>query len=373
MPAGWSQRVLFYGGLPLTIPGVVAIARPLLASKLARALAAFLLFSAMSALWSYRWLTVGDQARKALCIAYFLGVCSAIGYYGYWRWLLRGVQVFAAVAAALLAGDYLWHCVECSRYVGYGRFANANYTASVTGAVALLGLTAALSTPGSGLLLMLVCQIPIGFLLVLTGSRAALLAYLGGVVLSVALINVRNRGVAASAALGRRALLAAVACIALICGALAWRGTAWIGAEIGRGDNHRLQIWAANLARIGQRPWLGYGSTAPDPFAEDGTVVGYHAHNLFLAQAFYGGVVGLLLWVSVFVLAARAAFTAWRETGDVLPLVGLWFLFAVGMVDIGPVVVDIQAIWLYVWVILGIVLSYDISHLARTLPKTRLQ
>jgi hypothetical protein len=66
--------------------------------------------------------------------------------------------------------------------------------------------------------------------------------------------------------------------------------------------------------------------------------------------------------VTVFVLAARVALRAWRDGGEVMPLVGLWFLFAVGMVDIGPVVVDIQAIWLYVWVALGIVLSSDVAR-----------
>lgn len=377
LPGEWTQRALFYGGLPLTLPGVVAVARSLRASLMARVLAAFLLFSAVSALWSDHWLTVGDQARKAACIAYFLAICCAVGSDGpeRWRWLLRGVQGFAAVAAAVLAADYLWHCLECGRFIGYGRFANANYTASVTGAVALLGLTSVLSAPGGSALMMLACQIPIGFLLVLTGGRAALLAYVSGVMLSVILITLRIKAAPTSEvstskaptskARARRAILAAVGCVALIGAATAWRGQAWLTSEIERGDTYRLQIWAANLSRVARRPWFGYGSTTPDPFAVNGTVVGFHAHNLFLAQAFYGGVFGLLLWLSVFMLAARVAYRAWRENGDVLPLVCLWFLFAVGMVDIGPVVVEIQAIWLYVWTILGIILSYDVAHHVR--------
>lgn len=363
LPGEWPQRVLFYGGLPLTLPGVVAVARPLMASPMARALAAFLVFSALSALWSDRWLTVGDQTRRALFIAYFLAVCCAVGRDGPERWhlLFRGVQVFAALAAASLAVDYLWHCRGCERLVGLGRHANSNYTASVTCAIALLGLTSTVSMRGRGALPMLACQIPIGLLLVLTGSRAALLAYIGGVALSVALLAIRSRSALTMAVLARRASLAAVGCIALA-GVVAWQGQAWLIAEIERGDTYRLQIWAANLSRIVQRPWFGHGSTSPDTFAVNGVVLGIHAHNLFLAQAFYGGIVGLLLWLSVFVLAARAAVAAWRAGGDILPLVCLWFLFAVGMVDIGPVVVDVQAIWLYVWAILGIVLSYDVTH-----------
>ena len=279
--------------------------------------------------------------------------------------MLRGVQLFAAVAATLLATDYLWQCRDCERFVGYGRLANANYTASVSGAVALLGLTSELSARGGGARPLLVCQIPILFLLLLTGSRAALLAYLSGVGLSVVLIAIRGRAMPTSGAGARQAILAAVGCLALVGVGTAWHGRAWLKAEIARGDTHRLQIWAANVSRIAQRPWFGYGSTTPDPVAADGVVLGDHAHNLFLAQAFYGGIPGLLLWLSVFALAARVAFTAWRETGDVLPLICLWYLFAIGMVDIGPVTVSIQAIWLYVWAILGIVLSYDVARRAR--------
>jgi O-antigen ligase len=363
LPGEWPQRVLFYGGLPLTLPGVVAVARPLMASPMARALAAFLLFSALSALWSDRWLTVGDQTRRALCIGYFLAVCCAVGRDGSERWhsLFRAVQVFAAVAAVWLAVDYLWHCRGCERLVGLGRHANSNYTATVTGAIALLGLTSTVPMRGRGALPMLACQIPIAVLLVLTGSRAALLAYVGGFALSVALLAIRSRTTLTLAVLARRASLAAIGCVALV-GVVAWQGQAWLIAEIGRGDTYRLQIWATNLSRIMQRPWFGHGSTSSDTFAVNGTVLGIHAHNLFLAQAFYGGIVGLALWLSVFVLAAWAAVVAWRAGGDVLPLVCLWFLFAVGMVDIGPVVVDVQAIWLYVWAILGIVLSYDVTR-----------
>jgi O-antigen ligase len=367
LPAEWPQRLLFYGGIPLTLPAAVAAARIMWISPLARVLAVFLGYSAISAVWSDNWLTVGDQTRKAACIAYFLTVCCAVGQGGpaRWRWLLRGVSVFAAVAAVALAAGFLSDCTGCDRFTGYGRFANANYTASVTGSVALMALASVLSTPGRLRWNLLACQIPIVFLLLLTGSRAALLAYLGGAVLAGVLLGLRQP------ARARQTVLAILACLAMVAAAAAFQGPDWIVAEFGRGDTFRLQIWATNLERVAERPWFGHGSTAQDRFAIGDQVLGYHAHNLFLAQAFYGGIPGALLMLAVFVLAARAAMRAWWQSGDVLPSVILFFLFAVGMVDMGPVIVGIEAIWLYVWVTLGIVLSYDVLRRGRASATSR--
>lgn len=356
LPADWPQSVLFFGGLPLTLPAAFVGFRLLWPVPLGRALLAFLAYSALSALWSDNWLSVGDQARKAACIAYFLTLCCAVGQGGgaRWRWVLRAVLLFAAPAAIVLAADFLLNCPGCERFVGHGRFANANYTASVTGATGLMTLAAVLSQPGRLRWGLLACQIPIVFLLLLTGSRAALLAYLCGAVLAGLLLSWRRPMERA-----RRAALAVLAVLAMVAAAVAWQGPEWIAAELGRGDTFRLQIWATNLDRVAERPWFGHGSTAQDRFSIGDQVLGYHAHNLFLAQAFYGGIPGLLLWLGVFALAGQAAARAWRQTGDVLPPVALFFLFAVGLVDIGPVTVGIEAIWFYVWLTLGIVLAYD--------------
>src|SRR4249920_1236767 len=82
LPAGWQQAALFYAGVPLTLPAVVSVARPMIASPMARVMGLFLAYSALSCLWSDRWLTVGDHTRRALCIGYFLAVCCAIGQDG---------------------------------------------------------------------------------------------------------------------------------------------------------------------------------------------------------------------------------------------------------------------------------------------------
>lgn len=358
LPGEPVQRALFYGFVPLTLPLVAATIRRLGASPLAWAMAAFLAYAATSALWSGHWLTAGDAFRKAAWTGYLLVLCCAIGGDGAaaWRRIFRAVQVFAALFALFAVFVFLRDCADCTRLVGFGAHANANYTASVTGALALLGLVAVLTEPGRIRFGWLAWQGPSVLLLVATGGRAALLAYLGGVVLSVALLAVRHGFRRAAGAIAAALAATGVAGLAAL-----WFAGPWLHAEIGRGDTFRLRIWSGNVALFLQRPWFGHGSTFDDRFMIDGVVVGYHAHNLFLAQAFYGGVPGLLLWLAVFALAIGAVVRVWRASGDFLPAIPLFFLLGVGMVDIGYVLVDVQAIWLYVWVVLGIVLSYDVA------------
>ncbi len=358
LPGEWEQRWLFYIGIPLALPAVVDAWHRLARGPLFWALTAFLAYSGVSALWSDNWLTIGDELRRVFWLEYFLLICCAVGAQGpaAWRQLFRGVQVFAAFVAVAQVADFSVTCTNCARFTGYGAHANANYTASVTSTFAVLGLAAVLSEPKQRAYWLLACQLPLLALLVATGGRAALLGYAGAIVLAAVLMTLRA-GLARSA-LAVAATVGGLGAVVLVAQSFAG---GWLAAEIGRGDTGRMQIWAANVQRILQQPWFGHGSTAVDDYVVDGKVIGFHAHNLFLAQAFYGGVAGLALWLLVFALAARTALRAWLTSRDLLPACGLFLLLAIGMVDIGFVVVSTQAIWFYVWVVLGVVLSYNVA------------
>jgi O-antigen ligase len=160
----------------------------------------------------------------------------------------------------------------------------------------------------------------------------------------------------------RRAWLAigtAGGCILVMAAAVGVLGRGWLSDQLDRGDSMRFQLWSENLERIAQRPWFGHGATALDRMPLRDGEIGTHAHNLFLSQAYYGGAVGLGLWVAVVVLAVRVGVIALRARGELLPLVPVIYLLLIGTVDIGSVVVDVQPEWLFVWVVLGIALAYD--------------
>jgi O-antigen ligase len=356
LPGEWEQRWLFYIGIPLALPAVADAARRLAGGALFWTLTSFLAYSGLSALWSDQWLTVGDELRRAFWIEYFLLICCAIGAsdLGWLRRVLQAVLLFAAVVAIYAVANFFGHCSDCGRFVGFGAHANSNYTASIAGALGLIGVAAAFSSGAVPSAAMLASQAPLCALLIATGSRAALLAYLGASLLSAGLV-VRRSGRHHAV----RAVVAVLVCTVVAVAAVAALGPNWLHTEIARGDSLRLQIWAENLQRIAQRPWFGYGATARDTVPLGTGEIGIHAHNSLLAQAFYGGVVGCGLWLAVLVLALRCGVRVFRARGELLPLGPLVFLVAVGLVDIGPVVVDVHPAWLYVWVVLGIALAYD--------------
>jgi O-antigen ligase len=356
LPGEWEQRWLFYLGIPLALPAVADAWRRLAGGPLFWAITAFLLYSGISPLWSSRWLTVGDELRRAFWIEYFLLACCAVGDGGipWMRRVLQGVLLFAAAVAVCDVAYFFLTCTDCARLYGFGPHANANYTAMIAGAIGLLGIAAAFSGRTAPSVLLLASQAPLCALLIATGSRASLLAYLGGSLVSAALVARRSGGRHAA-----RAIAAAFGCVGVAVVAVALLGHNWLQTEIARGDSLRLHIWTQNLQWIGERPWFGHGATARDLVPLNHGEIGIHAHSLYLAQAFYGGIVGLGLWLAVIGLALATGIRAWRRHGDLLPLVPLLFLLGVGTVDIGPVVVDVQPIWLYVWVVLGIVLAYD--------------
>jgi O-antigen ligase len=367
MPAEWEQRWLFYIGIPLALPAVVDVVRRAVGGPLFWTLTAFLAYSGASALWSGNWLTVGDEMRRAFWIEYFLLICCWIGSGGM-PWLHRVLQamlVFVALVALVSVVDFLLHTHDSLRFGGFGRHAKSTWTAMIGGALALIGLAAALSRGRSPSLLALACQAPISALIIATGSRGALPAYFIALLLSAFLVLQRSGRRQAGLVLG-----AAVACLAIAGTAVAALGPGWLQAQIGRGDSERLVLWSENLQRVAQRPWFGHGATALDKVLMQNGEFGTHAHNLFLSQAYYGGLVGLALWIGVFALALRVGLRVLRARGELLPLIPIVFLLMIGTVDIGSVVVDVQPEWLYVWVVLGIALAYD-TDLRRTARTSR--
>ena len=358
LPAEAAQRWLFYIGIPICLPAVLHAWRHLARGPLVWSIAAFLGYSAISALWSDNWMTIGDELRRAFWIGYFLLTCRAIGDFGLprLRGALRAVLVFAAVMALFEAADFVFACHDCSRLTGLGDHAKSTWTGMITGAIALLGLSATLYGPGVPPLGLLLCQAPLCAQLIATGSRGAVLGYIASSLFGVALAR-RWSGPHQT----RRALATVLGCLGLAAASVAVLGRGWLRSEIARGDSFRFQLWSVNLHRIAHRPWFGHGATTRDLVATaDGSII-THAHNLFLAQTFYGGVVGCALWVAVLVFALRTGWLTLRSSGELVPLLPLAFLLVICEFDIGPVIVDVQPEWLFVWVVLGVALAYDVD------------
>lgn len=348
------QRVLFYAAIPLTAPAVWRIRHVFFASLPGCLLTAFLAWSTLSVLWSPPHHNIFDFGRKALCIFYFALQCTAFGWANpkKWRTLLLQQQIIAGVIALGLAVWFLLSTTDTARFVGLGEHANSNYTAGILGAVALAGIAAIFDSQQPRAKILFLCQIPLLYLLVLTGSRAALCSYLSGVILCVALQTFRLRHKA------RHTWAALLGILAVLATLLASRGTQWLSNEIARGDTYRLLIWRTNWHYICQHPWFGYGAATVEHITANGAVIGLHAHNIFLAQWFYSGILGVSLWTGIVLTLGYKAWRVWQLEGQLLPLACMWFLFVLTSTDMGWLIVEPQALWFYCWLIVGIILSY---------------
>ncbi len=180
-----------------------------------------------------------------------------------------------------------------------------------------------------------------GFILAMQ-SRGALLGAAGGTVLLFMCGPWRWRAFAVLAA-----LLAAWFLLA----PLSLRAHA-LHLAVERGTSHRSEIWAHTLELIRQKPFFGHGLAANLPPSPTG-----FPHSLYLSLLFYGGMVGLLMFVGLAVgvtrrLARRpmVAEQAW--------LVAVWLngLLA-GITDFGQITKGPGPLWAIIWLPVALVLS----------------
>lgn len=92
---------------------------------------------------------------------------------------------------------------------------------------------------------------------------------------------------------------------------------------VARGTSYRPEIFAASLAMIGDRPWLGLGLGSDYQVGALGRMFD-HTHNLFTHAAVELGLPGLILWLAVWL---RCFVIAVRERATFLgsALLGMWF------------------------------------------------
>ncbi len=197
-------------------------------------------------------------------------------------------------------------------------------TQAAYGSIACLGAT--LFTKKDGRFSSKACIIfGIGTIcLLMTKSRTSLVAMAFGV---IAMQGIRFRGrqrlVLVTGAIG--ALASATLVLSLVGGQMQSRmGTA---AAMGRTDDissltGRLPLWEELVDTIGERPIVGHGYLAfwtPEQVEYLGDLFKWevpHGHNMYLDVLIDCGMIGLLLFLLVFLVGAQTAARHFRLTGD---------------------------------------------------------
>jgi O-antigen ligase len=115
----------------------------------------------------------------------------------------------------------------------------------------------------------------------------------------------------------------------------------------------RLEMWGAALGQISAAPLLGHGQCSTMQLPA-GTTTFSHPHSVYLATAWYGGLVGLLLLVWVLVLAFRQAL-AWRKNYHHTLFLALLIYASLAIsVDFDGIITRPREPWLYFWLPLAL-------------------
>ena len=140
-----------------------------------------------------------------------------------------------------------------------------------------------------------------------------------------------------------------VAAAGLGAAALAWwlAPASLLAGLVRAAEPSRLLIWRDTLSEIAERPLFGHGLAAnlrPAPGLDAS-----FPHDFYLSLLFYGGVVGLLLFVA---LASVLGSRLWAARGTAeaswLAALGLNALVA-GMTDFGQVTKGPGPLWFILW------------------------
>ncbi len=271
--------------------------------------AAYLLYLAGSA--AYRAPDGVEFLQWSLYIGLFLlgvGLCMRITTRQLLGLLLGATCVAAFAALYAMVRDVATGAtfVEGYRLTGYGALYNPLRSGHLWGVFFVLGAGLALSGALSRAQrrLAVAASAMIFLAILLTGSRSPLLALFAvGLCWALFMAPSRQRwwGVVA-------VLLAALVALAVFWPALMERG--W---------SLRPELWGMVLAKLPQHRWLGAGLGTEIVLRAGNGLTYYDPHNVLLAALYYGGVVGLLLFVALFAYAFRLAWR-WRERSSLCAL-----------------------------------------------------
>jgi O-antigen ligase len=123
----------------------------------------------------------------------------------------------------------------------------------------------------------------------------------------------------------------------------------------------RLEAWGTILARVKEAPWFGHGLTA-DPRTDvyGGRVILVHPHSVYVATLLYGGIVGLLLFITVVISALWQGFGRARQSIN-LAAACMVLYGALCIVPNGNMLIHhVKPFWLFFWFPVALVVASEL-------------
>lgn len=360
LPGRSQYHQLFY--VLVATPALIALMlEPTHFKRLFRepVLLAFLLFTAwalLSLVWSLGEESPGSLIKRPFFIFLLFAATTLIALHN--RLRLEQSMAAAAVLAVpfalyglvLFAQDW----TPDSRLVGSGALDNPLLSSHLYGFFCVAWLGFAMTRPHKQALLAVLPLVVLGATLLATGSRTPLVATsMAAAWLVLACWN-------------RRAAWLAVIGAASIGALLLW----FPESLLSRGTSYRLDIWQFVLGKVAQYPLLGHGLDAPleVPVAALNMVFS-EPHSFALGVVYYTGVIGLVLWLAMFVLGLV---TCWRQRQDGLFVIAgalLVYGLGAGLTEGGAIFTRPKEHWFLVWIPLALIAALSIANRYRKEPQ----
>lgn len=341
---------LFYSLLAaptlLALLGAPRLLMPLLRSPM---VIVFLLFSAYTLttlLWSSTDDPFSSLGKRPVYVLFLFFSAGLLAMKAPSR-LQTSIKI-SAVIASLAGATYLVLFLQggaAGRLAGYGALYNPLLSSHVFGFFMAYWAAYWFFQKNTFDPLSLISLCILGALILATGSRTPLVA-VGACLLWLAIANWNRRSLVVLVSAGLAGALLLVF---------------YSDTLISRGVSYRPEIWANAWQQILEAPWLGHGYDAPMKIWISGSDFAMaDPHNMWLAVLYYCGVIGLVLWVTLYAVAFRFAWQHRQQPWVMISSALLVFGLAASMTEGGSFLSRPKEHWFLIWIPMSLMVATEL-------------
>lgn len=315
----------------------------------------FLGYMTLSVLWSSNNEPVAKTFSEALLVLTFcLAVpVSTVRFY----WFLNALVVLVILSAAVNSGYSIYLHYALPEYqplpeprlYALGRLSNPVIGALSYGFATVLAAHMFLTeTRRLGRVGYLATILLFVFAIVLTGSRGAYLALASAISVGVLLHFPGKWKLQVIGVVGSLTALSAAAYLLL-------------GPELlfSRALSFRPEIWSEFISRtIASNVWIGVGTTTDSEFQLKGQLI-QHPHNVFIATFYYGGLIGLALYLGLILKAIQLLSGMSQGNVRLLGSMLLAFSLTATALDGNELIAKVNYLWFLVWLPVGLAMTCE--------------
>jgi len=346
-PYQFYARVVFI----LSLFIVVGSIREIWKHPVFQAIVAYIVYLLLAGLWSdpldaYR---LGQKATIAAHIISFLAVTHFLVHWNHclFERMLKAATLFAAVTAVVsILIFYSHNPFPATRLIAIGALTNINEFANVYGAFALLAAFFITQAPQRTSKLLFLMAIAAFICVMWFGqSRTAFVALL---IALLGLIGLTSK---------KQSMLYA-ASFALLLGLLLLTFPEVLEGALQRGLGLRPLIWEGVWNEARSTPFFGQGFISP--MSVEAAGITYEtAHNAYLQVFWKGGSLGVIMFLLLFAVAFRYAWSRGKQQGDFSVFCILLFAACTMMTGVDTLIERPRDQWMLFWFPLALLISYQ--------------